>query len=78
MELFVRGTGVRASTLWHDRYISRLHPKEISGDRDIPLEAVYEALEYCLKNWEDICQEKDEEREWLDQNGFFDEPCNRG
>ena len=23
-ELFIRGTGVRASTIWHDRYIARV------------------------------------------------------
>ncbi len=70
-ELFVRETGIRASTLWHDRYISLLHPKEISADRDIPLEAVYEALEYCLEQWEDICREKDAERVYLTRMGFF-------
>jgi uncharacterized protein (DUF433 family) len=43
-ELFVRGTGIRASTLWHDRYVSRLSPDQIAQDRDIVVDAVYEAL----------------------------------
>ena len=69
-ELFVGGTGIRASTVWHDRYVSRLSPNQIANDRDIPLEAVYEALAYCQENWESICQEKDLERQRLEQKGF--------
>ena len=33
-ELFIRGTGIRASTIWHDRYISRFSPAQIARDRD--------------------------------------------
>ena len=70
-EMCLRGAGVRASTIWHDRYISRMEPKQIAKDRDIKLEAVYEALEYCQENWAIICQEKDRERGTLEQGGFF-------
>ena len=66
-ELEVRGTGVRASTLWHDRYVSRLRPSEIAEDRDIPVEAVYEALAYCQENWEAICEVQDRERDRLER-----------
>lgn len=72
-ELFVRGTGIRASTVWHDRYISRLDPDQIAKSRNIPVEAVYEALAYCQENWERICNEKDQERQRLEQRGFFKE-----
>ena len=72
-ELFVRGTGIRASTLWHDRYVSRLHPDQIATDREIRVEAVYDALAYCQESWEDISREKDEERQHLEHQGFFDE-----
>ncbi|HJX11607.1 MAG TPA: hypothetical protein VJ733_14060 [Candidatus Binatia bacterium] len=70
-EMCLRGAGVRASTIWHDRYISRMEPKQIAKDRDIKLEAVYEALEYCQENWASICHEKDRERGMLEQRGFF-------
>lgn len=73
-ELFVRGTGVPASTIWHDRFISRFSPDQIARDRDLPLEAVYEALDYCQGNWESICREKDLERQRLEQKGFFQQP----
>ena len=77
-ELFIRGTGIRASTIWHDRYISRFSPAQISRDRDIPLEAAYEALSYCQENWESICLEKDMERQRLEQKGFFEESSPKG
>ncbi|MCG3159629.1 MAG: hypothetical protein JMDDDDMK_00643 [Acidobacteria bacterium] len=72
-ELFVRGAGVRASTIWHDRFISRFSPEQIARDRDLPLEAVYEALDYCQENWESICNEKDSEQQRLEKKGFFEE-----
>ena len=70
-EMRLRRAGVRASTIWHDRYISRMEPKQIAKDREIELEAVYEALRYCQENWAIICEEKDREREILEQKGFF-------
>ena len=72
-EMFIRGTGIRASTVWHDRYVSRLHPAQIAKDRDLPLEAVYEALSYCQENWESICHGKELERQGLERMGFFEE-----
>jgi uncharacterized protein (DUF433 family) len=56
-ELFVRGTGIRASTIWHDRYISRHSPDQIAKDRDLSTQAVSEALAYCQEHWEIVCQE---------------------
>jgi hypothetical protein len=73
-ELEVEGTGIRASALWHDRYVSRLRPSEIAEDRDIPVQAVYEALTYCRENWEAICKERDAERGQLEWAGFFNPP----
>lgn len=69
-DLFIKETGIRASTIWHDRYISRIAPDEIAKDREISVEAVYEALDYCLENWDSICREKDLEREQLQKEGF--------
>ena len=71
--MFIRGTGIRASTVWHDRYASRFPPSQIAKDRDLLLEAVYEALAYCQENWKSICHEKDLERQRLEQKVFFQE-----
>lgn len=70
-ELFIRGRGIRASTIWHDRYIQMFTPEQIANDRTLPIEAVYEALAFCQENWEMICREKDEERQYLEEIGFF-------
>jgi hypothetical protein len=72
-ELFIRGTGVRASTIWHDRYIARMPPHQIAQNRDLPEVAVLEALAYCQDHWDVICAEKDAERAWLAEQGFFAE-----
>ena len=71
-ELFISETGIRASTIWHDRYVSRQHPDQIAKDRGIAVEAVYEALAYCQCSWESIYNEKDQERRYLEQSGFFE------
>jgi hypothetical protein len=73
-ELYIRGAGIRASTIWHDRYISQMHPHAIAQDRDLPVEAVYEALAYCQEYWEVICQAKAQEQAWLQKRQFFAEP----
>jgi hypothetical protein len=62
-ELFLLGRGIKASTIWHDRFILQLSPETIAFDRDLPMEAVYEALDYCQKHWEDICAEKEREKQ---------------
>jgi hypothetical protein len=49
-ELFVCSAGIRTSTIWYDRYASRLSPKQIAKDRDIPGGTVYEPLTYCQEN----------------------------
>ena len=72
-ELFIRGTGVRASTIWHDRYISCMTPQQIAQSREIPEEAILEALAYCQDHWTVICAGKDAERLWLEEQGFFAE-----
>jgi hypothetical protein len=70
-ELYIRGTGVRASTIWHDRYVSQLHPRAIAQDRDLPVEAVYEALTYWQEHWDVICQAKAHAQAWLQAQQFF-------
>lgn len=70
-ELVISGTGIHASTIWHDRYISRLSPDQIAGDREISVQAVYEALSFCQDHWEQICSEKDLQRSELEKRGFY-------
>jgi hypothetical protein len=78
-ELFIRGTGVRTSTIWYDRYISCLTLHQIAQNRDLPEAAVLEALAYCQDHWDIICAARDKDRAWLEEQGFFaeDSPASR-
>ena len=53
---------MRTSTIWYDRYISRMTPQQIAQNRDLPMAAILEALAYSQNHWEVICAEKDVER----------------
>jgi len=49
-------------------------PQQIAQNRELPEAAVLEALSYCQDYWDVICAEKDSERLWLEEQGFFAEP----
>lgn len=58
-QLSIRGTRIRAWTVY-GAYISEeepMTPEEIAADRDIPLEAVLEAIAYCQSNPPEIEQD---------------------
>jgi hypothetical protein len=46
-------------------------PQQIARSREIAEEAIIEALAYCQDYWDVICTEKDAERMWLEEQGFF-------
>ena len=73
-ELSMRDTGVRASTIWHDRYVSQMHPRATAEDRDLPVAAVYEALAYYQEHWDSICQAQAHEEAWLQAQQLFVDP----
>ncbi len=73
-EFFIKGRGIRASTIWHDRYVGRLSPAQIAKDRGLRLEAVHEALDFCEESWESICEETERDAEALKKRGFFRRP----
>ncbi|HEX5106070.1 MAG TPA: hypothetical protein VFV87_19760 [Pirellulaceae bacterium] len=62
-QLFVKGRGIFARTLY-GAYMSEempMTPEEIAADRDLPVEAVLEAIAYCESNPPEI--EEDFRRE---------------
>jgi len=56
-QLFLKGTAIRAYHIWHERFVENRSPAEIAQDRALPLEAIYEALDYCAHQWELIVSE---------------------
>jgi len=62
-QLFVKGRKIRAEILYRATVNSEPRtPEEVARDYDLPVEAVQEAIHYCLHNEELLRQER--ERDW--------------
>lgn len=74
-QYFVKGRGVRAQTLYRATLEpDALTPEEVAADRDVPVEAVYEAIDYCQRNADLLRQEWEEEEEIIRRNGWDQPP----
>lgn len=49
-QLFVKGRRIRAWVLYCDHVAQEMTPEQIAADRDLPVEAVREAIAYCASN----------------------------
>ena len=50
-QLFIKGRRIRAEVLYRETLGDEARtPEELAEDFDLPVEAVREAIEYCLKN----------------------------
>jgi uncharacterized protein (DUF433 family) len=61
-QLFINGTGIFAETVY--RAIvgpEQMTPEEVARDRNLPLEAVLECIDYCEKNADLLQQEREED-----------------
>lgn len=61
-QFFVNGTGIFAETIY--RTIvgpQQMTPEELARDRNLPLEAVLECIDYCEKNADLLRQERAED-----------------
>jgi uncharacterized protein (DUF433 family) len=54
--------------------VNELTPEEVADSKELPLEAVYEAIDYCQTHQELLKQEADEERRYLEERGISVEP----
>jgi uncharacterized protein (DUF433 family) len=60
-QLFVRGRNLRAESLYRaTRGPDPRTPEEVAADFGVPLEAVHEAMHYCLHNDEVLQREREE------------------
>lgn len=61
-QFFFKGRGLRAETLYRETVgLEPRTPEEVAEDFDVPLEAVYEAIDYCLRNEDLLRQEREED-----------------
>jgi uncharacterized protein (DUF433 family) len=65
-QLFIKGRRIRAEVLYRETVGEDPRtPEEVARDFDVPLEAVQEAIHYCVHNEEFLRQERErEEAEW--------------
>jgi uncharacterized protein (DUF433 family) len=60
--LYIKGTPLRAETLYRETVGEEARtPEEVARDFDVPVEAVREAIEYCIKNAAQLRQWREEE-----------------
>lgn len=68
-QLFVNGR-IRAEVLYRETVgLEPLTPEEVAREYNLPVEAVLEAIDYCLKNQELLDQERAREEAWIRATG---------
>ncbi len=61
-QYFVKGRNLRAETLYRESVgLEPRTPEEVAEDYEVPVEAVYEAIQYCTQHEELLRQEREEE-----------------
>ena len=75
-QLYIKGRKLLASTIWRDMNANGMSPEEAAENWDLPLSAIYEAIDYCENHQELLKLEADEERYRLEVKGVQVEPAN--
>lgn len=70
-QLYLKGRKLRAHIVWSDMLVNEMTPEEVADSKDLPLEAVYEAIEYCESHAELLKQEAQAERRFLEERGVM-------
>ena len=64
-QYFVKGRNLRAETLFRATVGSEpMTPDEVARDHDVPVEAVQEAIQYCIRNA--ALLQKEREEDWAE------------
>jgi hypothetical protein len=68
-QLFVNGR-IRAEVLYRETLGSEpLTPEQVAAEYKVPTEAVYEAIDYCVKNKQLLDEERAREEAWIRATG---------
>jgi uncharacterized protein (DUF433 family) len=74
-QLFYKGRNLRAEVLYRETIgLDPRTPEELAHDYRIPVEAVYEAIDYCIKNEDLLRAERDRTLERIRQGGLDKPP----
>ncbi len=69
-QLYIKGRKLLASNVWNDMVANDLTVEEVAADRDLPVQAVLEAVRYCEQTLELIKMEAQEEETRLVASGI--------
>ncbi|TAE10264.1 MAG: hypothetical protein EAZ94_19300 [Oscillatoriales cyanobacterium] len=75
-QLYIKGRKLLASTIWRDMTANGMSPEQAVENWDLPLSAIYEAIDYCENHQELLKLEADEERYRLEAKGVRLESTN--
>ena len=75
-QLYIKGRKLLASTIWRDMTANQMSPEQAAENWDLPLSAIYEAIDYCQKHQEILKLEAEEERCRLEAKKVQIEPTN--
>ncbi|MBI1914742.1 MAG: hypothetical protein HYS12_08400 [Planctomycetes bacterium] len=74
-QLFIKGRRIRAEVLYRETVgLEPRTPEQVAEDFDVPLEAVLEAVDYCIHNEDFLRQERDREEEEIRALGLDKPP----
>jgi uncharacterized protein (DUF433 family) len=73
-QLYIKGTRIKASVIYSDMIVNSETPEESAENRDLPLAAISEVIEYCRTHQELLKKEALEERRRLEAKGVSLEP----
>ena len=71
-QLFLKGTRIRAWVVYCDHVAQDMTAEEIAADRDLPVEAVREAIAYCASNPPAVRGDLIREEEHMRAAGMFE------
>jgi len=74
-QFFYTERKIFAQTLYRETVgVDPRTPEEVAHDYDVPVEAVYEAIDYCLKNEDLLRKEREEEQALIKARGLDQPP----
>src|ERR1051325_3014815 len=68
-QLYVKGSRLRAATVWIDMDVNSMTPEKAASNFDLPVAAIDEIIRYCEANEGLIRAEAEEERRSLREAG---------
>jgi len=68
-QLYIKRHKLLASIIWQDAIANQMSPKQAAENWNLPIETIYEVIQYCESHQELIKLECDEERYRLQLKG---------